>query len=136
MGIEKLIGKKMKSIVVCGRDSIIFECETGETYKMFHDRNCCEDVYIDDICGDLQDLIGYTIISAEEVHNKEFEDEWKKTFNKTDFFGERINSKGDEYPDSHTWTFYKISTIDTDITKRGCGESNGYYSEDVDFEEI
>lgn len=39
---------------------------------------------------------------------------------------------GDEW-DSHTWTFYRFVTMLGTVTVRWLGESNGYYSESVDF---
>lgn len=40
----------------------------------------------------------------------------------------------DEYDDSYTWTYYKISTLNHDCTLRFYGTSNGYYSEGIDIE--
>lgn len=100
-----------------GNEEMIFKTDKGETYRMFHNQNCCESVIIEDICGDLSDLLNSPVLLAEE-----------STSNK--------NPKGVKmgYQDSFTWTFYKLSTIKGSVTIRWYGESNGYYSEDVDFE--
>lgn len=95
-------------------DELWFYTTDGEVYKMFHAQDCCESVWIEDICGDSDDLIGAEILLAEEVTN---EDEGP------------LN----EWDESYTWTFYKLATDKGHVTIRWYGTSNGYYSESVDF---
>lgn len=101
---------------------ITFIDENKTKYIMYHEQDCCESVYIEDIEGDLDDLIGTPILQAEEVENEEYEDAWLKQ-RKDD--GNSI--------DCYTWTFYKLATIKGYVTIRWLGESNGYYSERVDM---
>jgi len=110
-----LIGKILTSIENKDNEELIFTTTEGETFFMFHSQDCCEHVRIEDISGDLDDLIGNPITLAEEVTNSE------------DTLGKI------EYPDSFTWTFYKLATIKGYVDIRWLGESNGYYSEGVDF---
>lgn len=93
---------------------LVFTLNSGELYALYHEQDCCEDVYIEDIIGDLKDLVGTPILLAEEISNQS------------------INHKS-EYGDTYTWTFYKLSTIKGSVTIRWYGKSNGYYSESVDF---
>lgn len=91
-----------------------YSLSNKKVYVLMHDQDCCESVYIDDIEGNLDDLIGTPIIDAEEVCNTE------------DTFGR-------EMYESFTWTFYKFKTIKGYVTIKWLGESNGYYSESVDL---
>lgn len=102
-----------------GDDEMVFTTAEGEIYKLYHDQNCCEIVKIEDICGDLSDLIGNPLLVVEEVASDE-------------------NPPGvsPDDQDSFTWTFYKLSTIHGSVTIRWYGESNGHYSESVDFAEV
>lgn len=120
--ITELVGKTISAIENNG-DELIFACTTGELYKMYHAQDCCESVSIEDICGDLEDLIGVPILKAEEVSNYRpiSESELQRE--------EELNSWGG----SCTWTFYKLATIKGYVDIRWFGESNGYYSESVDF---
>ena len=83
--------------------------------RMYHSVDCCESVYIEDICGDLDDLVGATILYFEEVSS----DDMKPM---------------SEYDESFTWTFYRIQTTKGSVDIRWYGTSNGYYSESVDIE--
>ena len=105
--LKELIGKTLISIEQNkDGDEILFTTNTGEKYKMFHYQDCCESVMIEDVVGDYDDLLNTPILVAEE---RSYEDE------------------------NATWTFYKFRTIKGSVTIRWCGESNGYYSEKVDF---
>ena len=99
-----------------GDGELFFFISDGDVLKMYHEKDCCESVYLEDICGDLDNLIGSPILVAEERTNRD---------------DPPIDERYDE---SWTWTFYEISTLKGSVTLRWYGESNGYYSEDVDIE--
>lgn len=133
MEITELIGKTLTEVINNDDDELIFVCDNGDKYKLYHDRDCCEYVSIEDINGDLEDLIGKPILKAEEVSNETFEQEFKNRFNIKDKYGYMEDKNGDNEPESCTWTFYKLATIKGYVDVRWFGESNGYYSESVDF---
>lgn len=113
--ISDLIGKTITSIERQEDDALRFVTDEGPVYVMFHDQDCCETVEIDEIIGDLDDLVGSPIVEAEEATSDE-------------------NPKDSGYkPESFTWTFYKIGSGKGFVTIRWYGESNGYYSEAVNF---
>ena len=113
---EILKGKVLIDIEVDKeKDEITFTDSEGVKYLMYHEQDCCEDVNIEDVCGDINNLLNAPIVLAEEVINTgEVEDEGY-----TDY--------------SCTWTFYKLATIKGYVTIRWYGVSNGYYSETVDM---
>ena len=119
VSFETLVGKTLRYVVQEGNDQLRFTTEDGEVYLMFHNQDCCESVTIEDINGDLADLVGFPVLMAEE-----------RTGDRP--AGVSLPS----YIDSETWTFYRISTIRGTVVIRWLGESNGYYSERVDFEKI
>lgn len=115
-----LIGQSLKEIIGgIDSDELIFITNENKKYKMYHSQNCCESVSIDDIIGNLEDLLNSPILLASEDTSNENPEEIKK-----------------EYQDSFTWTFYNIATKKGHVTIRWYGVSNCYYSESVDFKEI
>ncbi|MBZ9973530.1 hypothetical protein LB517_28270 [Mesorhizobium sp. BR1-1-12] len=117
VAFESLAGRVIAKIENINNEEIIFTMENGEQYKMYHCQDCCESVSVEDIVGDLDDLIGHPILRAEEATSG---DSFKPSV---------------EY-DSFTWTFYKLATIKGSVDIRWFGSSNGYYSESVDFVKV
>jgi len=119
MKFEELRGETIISIEgEQGDGEMTFTLQGGRRFKMLHEQDCCEYVYLEDVSGDLRDLIGRKILFAEEVTSNDQVD------------GRPVNG------DSWTWTFYKLATDIGYVTLRWLGESNGYYSEAVSLVEI
>lgn len=117
---RELVGKTLVSVETnMDMDQITFITDVGEKFLMYHEQDCCEGVSIEDINGNLEDLLGTPILVAEESTSEE-------------------NPAGIEieYQDSFTWTFYKLATINGYVDIRWYGGSNGDYSEDVSFKQI
>jgi hypothetical protein len=107
--ISQFLGQTFTS-VEHDEETIVFS-NSHVRYEMYHRQDCCEYVRVEDICGDLQDLVGSPITRAEDPES-------------------RLSADGEE---SATWTFYKLDTVKGGVTIRWFGESNGYYSESVDI---
>lgn len=117
--LSEIVGKTMRAVTQNGRNSIDFESVDGERWQMSHEQDCCESCDIEDVCGDLADLVGSPIVMAEASTNQ---DSPKVT--------------DGHVPDSWTWTFYKLATAKGYVTVRWYGESNGYYSETASFRRL
>lgn len=93
-------------------DEINMRFTNGASCRWYHDQDCCESVTINDVVGDFGDLLHHPILVAEE----------------------RTADAAGECCESGTWTFYAFRSIGGSVDVRWLGESNGYYSESVNFE--
>lgn len=115
LSIQDMVEKKFFRVEMNDeRTQIEFECPEG-LFVMYHSQDCCEDVHVESIVGELEYLVGTPILVAEE------------TVSDDPAFG-----GWGEFPEgSGTWTFYKFVTLKGYVDIRWIGESNGYYSEEV-----
>lgn len=95
-----------------GSDEVTFVTTKGQQFRMLHHQDCCENVQLEDVCGDSDDLLHSPITISEQR-----------------------SMQGPSRYDSSTWTFYELGTNRGTVTLRWLGTSNGYYSETVSFEE-
>lgn len=115
-----LVGRTLTRAERIGDDRIEFDDTNGNKFALWHCQDCCESVEIESITGDLEDLVGTPILLAEEASSD----------------NAPADVKRDYTPESETWTFYKLRTIKGSVDIRWFGESNGYYSEGVDFDQL
>jgi len=108
--LEALIGQSF-SLIEKDNDEIRFQLTDGRAMLMWHQQDCCESVYVEDVSGNLEDLLNTPILVAESRSRCEPDGEWG---------------------DSQTWTFYTFRTIKGTVDIRWHGSSNGYYGEGVD----
>ena len=118
--ITDLLGRVITEVHHANEGELQLVCAEG-TFTFFHKQDCCESVYLADVTGDFIDLIGSPILLAAVS---------KQTPSK-----KQCADKGDDVDcyESVTWTFYKLATIKGYVDLRWIGESNGYYSEEVDM---
>ena len=117
--LKDLLGKTMASVENVNDEELVFTTTDGKRYKLHHYQDCCESVTIESIVGDLADLVGEPLLVAEESTSDKNPEGVTKEY----------------YQYSFTWTFYKFATRKGYVDVRWYGESNGYYSESVDFAE-
>lgn len=109
-----LVGKTLTAIERDGDETLTFRAGSEE-WRMEHYQDCCESVQIAEVIGDLNDLVNDgPVLLAEEASEE---------------------GDANEY-ESATWTFYKLRTLNGDVTIRWLGTSNGYYSERVSFAKV
>lgn len=116
--VEDLVGTTITNLSGAkeGSYQIDISISDGRKFIMTHHQNCCENVTINQIDGDISDLIDSPLLIAEEVSSEGAEEP--------------------EHSESFTWTFYRFATQKGYVTFRWLGTSNGWYSERVDFNEV
>lgn len=89
-------------------ESLLIHLNT-HVLEMIHHQGCCETVYLADVVGSFEDLIGYPLLEVSESI--------------VDIATEDMSS---------TASYYNFKTVKASVQLRWVGESNGYYSETVD----
>jgi hypothetical protein len=111
---DELLGRTLYRVSADEAELTLYLSDTNYV-RFCHHQDCCESVYIEDICGDLNDLVGAPLVEAEEVSNYD-------------------DGPVDSSDESYTWTFYRFRTRKGSVSVRWYGSSNGYYSESVSVE--
>ena len=117
---DSLAGKTISRITGAEKGSaeVILETTDGYLYRMYHEQDCCENVEVEDVEGDIEDLIARPSVLAEEATRDREEDV-------------KAGVEIPDYEESYTWTFYRLATEKGFVIIRWYGSSNGYYSEGV-----
>lgn len=114
--MKDLIGESIRAIEKFDDQRVIVRLRTGwQSFIFFHDQDCCELVELRE--ANMDGIIGKVIcaVSAEVDHNL---------------------PEGAEQMESFTNTTFTFKTEDGSVgTLRFLGQSNGYYSESVEFAE-
>lgn len=127
-------------------ERMTFHCSDGTVFQLKYYQDCCARCSVEDVCGELEDLLNCPILLAEEVESdkptgevlaerrKEYETE--KSERGDDWYYDSFEDYCSSRFESETWTFYKLATIKGAVTIRWYGSSNGYYSESATFERM
>lgn len=88
---------------------VVFTCQDNTIYKLYHGQDCCEEVRLEDVTGDINDLLNSPIKMAEVV------------------------SSQDDEQNFICWSFYKLATEKGYVTFRWMSDENSNYSTEVSF---
>ena len=118
----ELKGKIITAIVGLKDESQTVDIHTkdGYIYRLEHIQDCCEYVRVFNFVGDANDIYGSEIVLAEDDNpmDNPFAPEYKAY-------------------EHNTWTVFKlVAANESSLEIWWLGESNGYYSENVNFNKI
>ena len=109
INIDQIKGMTITAVVYKETsESLLIHLNT-HVLEMIHHQDCCETVYLADVVGSFEDLIGYPLLEVSES---------------------TVNTNSEDM--SSTATYYNFNTVKASVQLRWIGESNGYYSETVD----
>jgi len=109
-----LKGQIVRKIQASNGDSLHILTDKYE-YNLYHAQDCCENVRLVDVIGDVDNILNEEIIFAEEDSGAN-DPAWHTGYN---------------YDDHHTWTKFVLGTKNANVEFWFLGESNGYYSEHI-----
>ena len=108
--ISELKGMTITAVIYNTDDESLWIHLNTHVLQMAHFQECCETVYLADVVGNFEDLIGYPLLEVTESIVD-------------------ITSANTE---SSTASYYTFKTLKASVQLRWVGESSGYYSETVD----
>ena len=110
---ELVKGKTIVEVVGLKKqeESVTLKLDDNSELEFYHEYCCCEDFWLEDFEFSGKGIVGAKILNVLLVSEKQ-----------------EVTDSG-----SMTWTFYKIQTDKGELFMRWCGESDGYYSEEVDI---
>ena len=103
---EQIQGMTITAVVYKETDESLLIHLNTHVLEMIHHQECCETVYLADVVGSFEDLIGHPLLEVSES-----------------IVGITTES---------TASYYNFKTVKASVQLRWVGESNGYYSETVD----
>ena len=117
--IKELLGLTIESTDGLSVGDSVFTMKTtcGRVFRMLHHQDCCEQVAVNRVFGSIDSIIGSPVTVVDETD-------------------EPTNAPTYERGESHTWSQFRIETEKGYVEILWLGESNGYYGEDVSFEEL
>ena len=109
INIEQIKGMTITAVVYKEtNESLLIHLNT-HVLEMIHHQDCCETVYLADVVGSFEDLIGYPLLEVSESI---------------------VDIESEDY--SSTASYYNFRTVKASVQLRWVGESNGFYSEIVE----
>ena len=112
-----LKGQTIRKIIALNTGSLKIITDKYK-YHLYHEQDCCENVRLVDVIGDVDKILNEEITFAEEDSGAK-DPEWHTSY---------------DYDCHHTWTKFVLGTKNANVEFWFLGESNGYYSESISIQ--